>query len=153
MGAWQGMLDPQLEHLARVLRNGRIWALNVGENFQITLPAWQRFTDALAGTAVAYLYVSEHHLGGTNIKISMRDAIRINRKCAPPLLHVRPPQQEIGLVSVIRSSQAQLANDISCLAHISGIAFYLLGNPGSSLYWGVPRAVSAAEQRGKEGKH
>ena len=84
MGAWQGMLDPQLEHLARVLRNGRIWALNVGENFQITLPAWQRFTDALADTAVAYLYVSEHHLGGTNIKISMRDAIRINRKCARP---------------------------------------------------------------------
>ena len=110
MGALQGMLDPQLEHLARVLRNGRIWALNVGENFQITLPAWQRFTDALAGTAVAYLYVSEHHLGGTNIKVSMRDAIRINRKCAPPLLHVRPPQQEVGLWFVLPRHNSQMTS-------------------------------------------
>ena len=84
------MLDPQLEHLARVLRNKRVWALNVGENFQITLPAWQQFTDALPTTAVAYLYVSEHHLGGTNIKIAMRDAIRVNRKCAAALFPSRP---------------------------------------------------------------
>ncbi len=78
------MLDPQLEHLEAVLRLRRIWALNVGENFQITLPAWGRFTAALPHTAVAYLYVSEHHLGGTSLKIAMRDAIRVNRKCAPP---------------------------------------------------------------------
>ncbi|CAL8463490.1 g3024 [Coccomyxa elongata] len=78
-----GMLDPQLEHLEAVLRLRRIWALNVGENFQITLPAWARFTAALPHTAVAYLYVSEHHLGGTSLKIAMRDAIRVNRKRDP----------------------------------------------------------------------
>ena len=77
------MLDAQLEHLEAVLRLRRIWALNVGENFQISLPAWARFTAVLPRTAVAYLYVSEHHLGGTGLKIAMRDAIRVNRKCAP----------------------------------------------------------------------
>lgn len=76
----QGMLDSQLEHLTEVLRNRRIWALNVGENFQISLDAWRKFTDALGETAVAYLYVSEHHLARTDLKIRMRDAIRINRK-------------------------------------------------------------------------
>lgn len=42
--------------------------------------AWERFTDALRTTDVAYLYVSEHHLEGTGLKIRMRDAIRENRK-------------------------------------------------------------------------
>jgi hypothetical protein len=80
------MLDAQLEHLTAVLRNKRIWALNVGENFQISLSAWSRFTEALGETAVAYLYVSEHHLARTDLKIRMRDAIRINRRCASLLL-------------------------------------------------------------------
>ncbi len=74
------MLDAQLEHLTAVLRNKRIWALNVGENFQISLPAWRAFTDLLPTTAVAYLYVSEHHLARTDLKIRMRYAIRANRK-------------------------------------------------------------------------
>lgn len=42
--------------------------------------AWERFTTALSTTSVAYLYVSEHHLEGTGLKILMRDAIRENRK-------------------------------------------------------------------------
>jgi hypothetical protein len=29
----QGMLDEQLDRLVRLLRRGRIWALNVGENY------------------------------------------------------------------------------------------------------------------------
>lgn len=74
------MLDPQLEHLARVLTNKRIWALNVGENFQVSIDAWERFTRALAETAVGYMYVSEHHLKHTNLKIQMRNVIRVNRK-------------------------------------------------------------------------
>ncbi len=32
----QGMLDAQLDRLITVLQQGRIWALNVGENFAIT---------------------------------------------------------------------------------------------------------------------
>lgn len=76
----QGMLDAQLEHLACVLANKRIWALNVGENFQISIGAWARFTKALEKTAVGYMYVSEHHLKATDLKIRMRDVIRINRR-------------------------------------------------------------------------
>ena len=37
----QGMLDKQLGKLTEVLKLGRIWAVNVGENFNVTLPAWQ----------------------------------------------------------------------------------------------------------------
>ena len=54
----QGMHDRQLLHLIRVLERKRIWALNVGENFEISLDAWAEFTKLLPGTAVAYLYVS-----------------------------------------------------------------------------------------------
>ncbi|KAK9795568.1 hypothetical protein WJX73_002300 [Symbiochloris irregularis] len=80
----KGMRDEQLAHLVQVLRRKRIWALNVGENFHISLPAWEMFTNALLDTAVAYLYVSEHHIKGTNLKTDMRNAIRANRKEAPP---------------------------------------------------------------------
>ena len=74
------MGDAQLEHLAQVLANKRVWALNVGENFQISIAAWARFTQALQQTAVGYMYVSEHHLKHTDLKLRMRDAIRVNRK-------------------------------------------------------------------------
>ena len=47
------MLDKQLGKLTEVLKLGRIWAVNVGENFNVTLPAWQRFAERLPETAVA----------------------------------------------------------------------------------------------------
>ena len=74
------MLDAQLEHLSQVLTSKHIWALNVGENFQISITAWERFSKALEATAVGYMYVSEHHLKHTDLKIRMRDVIRVNRK-------------------------------------------------------------------------
>ncbi len=74
------MLDAQLHHLGKVLTNKRIWALNVGENFQTTSQAWDDFTRTLEATAVAHLYVSEQHLRNTDMKTRMRDAIRINRR-------------------------------------------------------------------------
>ncbi len=75
------MLDAQLQHLGDVLTNKRIWALNVGENFQTTSQAWHDFTRTLQATAVAHLYVSEQHLRNTDLKVRMREAIRINRRC------------------------------------------------------------------------
>ena len=51
----------------------------MGENFRVSLPAWAAFAAALPATAVAFLYVSEHHLGATDLKQRMRDAIRANR--------------------------------------------------------------------------
>ena len=76
----QGMYDRQLEMLTEVLKKKHIWALNIGENFNITMDGWQTFTDALCNTAVSYMYVSEHHLMRTNLKTQMRDAIRKNRE-------------------------------------------------------------------------
>ena len=79
----KAMQDPQLERLTGVLRLGRIWALNCGENFRISKEGWRKFKDALPTTQVAYLYVSEHHLYGTGLKDQMREAIRNNRNVAP----------------------------------------------------------------------
>lgn len=76
----QGMFDPQLEHLTHVLHLKRIWAVNVGENFRISGRAWTAFCAALPDTHVGFMYVSEHHLMGSNLKVKMRDHIRENRK-------------------------------------------------------------------------
>jgi hypothetical protein len=50
----QGMLDSQLEHLTRVLKRNRIWAVNVGENFRVTREAWTAFCDALPETQARF---------------------------------------------------------------------------------------------------
>ena len=77
----RGMHDEQLGHLMEaVLKQGRIWAVNIGENFRITHEGWGAFLRELPQTAVSFLYVSEHHLYGTKLKDKMRDAIRENRK-------------------------------------------------------------------------
>ena len=39
----QGFGDAQLRRLTAVLLQRRIWSLNVGENFQVSLGAWQEF--------------------------------------------------------------------------------------------------------------
>lgn len=78
----QGMRDRQLAMLTDVLAKGRIWALNVGENANITLGAWERFTKDLQKTRVSFMYVSEHHLVRTDLKQRMMNAIRENRRCA-----------------------------------------------------------------------
>ena len=39
----QGFGDAQLYRLTAVLLRRRIWSLNVGENFQVSLGAWQQF--------------------------------------------------------------------------------------------------------------
>ena len=64
----------------KVLRLGRIWALNVGENFRITKAGWKRFAESLHLTKVAFLYVSEHHLYGTKLKV--RQSAWIGVRCA-----------------------------------------------------------------------
>ena len=63
------MDDERLAHLVQVLKQKQIWALNIGENFQITHYAWGLFLEELPLTAVSYLYVSEHHLKGTKLKV------------------------------------------------------------------------------------
>jgi len=62
-----------------VLKLGRIWAVNVGENFSTTLDGWRDFCEALPDTNVQYMYASEHHFLRTDLKTRMRDYIRANR--------------------------------------------------------------------------
>ena len=78
----KGMLDEQLHLLTAVLKKGRIWALNIGENMNISRAAWERFTQELKETRVSFMYVSEHHLVRTNLKQRMMDVIRENRRCS-----------------------------------------------------------------------
>ncbi|GAB4819352.1 hypothetical protein N2152v2_006398 [Parachlorella kessleri] len=78
-----GMGDVQLDRLIDVLKLRRIWAVNVGENFAVSQEAWERFCSSLPGTAVGYLFVSEQHLRGTDLKARMREAIRENRRAGP----------------------------------------------------------------------
>lgn len=66
------MLDAQLARLADVLRLNRIWAANVGENFDVSQDAWQDFARALPDTAVAHLFVEEGNLVGTDLKRLVR---------------------------------------------------------------------------------
>ena len=67
----------------RLLRNGRIWACNIGENFLVTNGGWKRFLKDIPRTALAFTYVSEAHLRHTDLKVQMRAAIRINRILSP----------------------------------------------------------------------
>lgn len=78
----KGMLDEQVEHLGRVLQKGYIWALNIGENFGISTPGWEKFAKALKTTHVTHMYASEPNFGGISgkLKKQMRDIIRDNRK-------------------------------------------------------------------------
>jgi len=74
-----GMLDPQLATLAKVLRRGNIWCLNIGENYRISAKAWEQFANALVHTNVTHMYASEHVISAEQ-KTKFRDVIRENRK-------------------------------------------------------------------------
>ena len=74
------MLDRQVKLLTEVLKKGRIWALNIGENMNVSRDAWETFTEDLKQTRVSFMYVSEHHLVRTNLKQRMMEAIRENRR-------------------------------------------------------------------------
>ena len=73
---------PRIVHTGRVLKNGQIWALNVGENFALSTTAWEEFAEVLKSTHVTHMYASEPNFGGISaaLKKSMRDAIRANRQ-------------------------------------------------------------------------
>ena len=63
--------------------------------------------DALPGTAVSYLYVSEHHfVGRLALKTAMRDRIRANRLCGPAQMcsgsHVSVCMRMKGLTDHLR---------------------------------------------------
>jgi hypothetical protein len=51
----QGVREPQLIKLIEVLRLGRIWSINLGENYEISLDAWWQFCRDLNDTNVRAL--------------------------------------------------------------------------------------------------
>jgi hypothetical protein len=56
-----------------------IWALNIGENYEISISTWRKFTDCLPSTNITHLYVSEHVIP-IELKNKMREYIRENRR-------------------------------------------------------------------------
>ena len=74
----QGMTDAQIDLLIKVLEKGRIWILNVGENFQVSRDGWTRLSDALQRTNVTHIYLSEHIIT-KEMKHSIIASVRRNR--------------------------------------------------------------------------
>ena len=74
----QGMTDPQIDLLIKVLEKGRIWVLNVGENFQVSRDGWGRLSEALQRTNVTHIYLSEHIIT-KEMKHSIIASVRHNR--------------------------------------------------------------------------
>lgn len=72
------MFDPQLIALTEVLKKGKIWCLNLGENYNVSTNGWVKFCNALPATHVTHLYVSEHTIK-LALKNDMRYKIRQNR--------------------------------------------------------------------------
>lgn len=72
--------DEQMVELMDLLqKKSQIWAMNIGENYEVTKKGWVTMCDLLPQTNVTHLYVSEHiiHL---DLKNKMRMHIRANRK-------------------------------------------------------------------------
>jgi len=72
--------DEQMTELMNLLQNkSNLWAVNIGENYEVTKKGWNEMCDLLPNTNVTHLYVSEHiiHL---DLKNKMRMHIRANRK-------------------------------------------------------------------------
>ena len=74
------MLDTQLNHLLEVLKNGNIWAINIGEASKVSRKGWERFANTLSETNITHMYASENTLLTKELKKKMMDSIRENRK-------------------------------------------------------------------------
>ena len=75
----EGMRDEQMMRLLKVLENGNIWCLNVGETYKVKTRTWEKFTEGLVRTSVTHTYASEHTIS-IELKDKIREIIRENRK-------------------------------------------------------------------------
>lgn len=71
--------ETQLAEITKLCSKKKIWCVNLGENYNISTLAWERFCRDLATTFITHLYVSEHTIN-IELKNRMRDQIRANRK-------------------------------------------------------------------------
>ena len=51
------MQDQQVDQLIEVLKDGRIYAVNAGENGEVTKFAWYRLAHALKDTKLGFMFV------------------------------------------------------------------------------------------------
>ncbi|CAG9461207.1 unnamed protein product [Pedinophyceae sp. YPF-701] len=76
------MFDEQLDKIVELCQSKwNIYAVNIGENAEISMKAWDKFTQALPLTNIAYMYMSEHLVVKMPwLKDKMRENMRENRK-------------------------------------------------------------------------
>ena len=101
--------------LVETLKQGRIWALNIGEwQSNISSEAWAYFTEQLSETSVAFIYVPDQgHSGCTGMKTDILDKVRKNRN---------------RLFEVWRSHPSSLGQNIANAKKVTNMWF----NPSSS---------------------
>uniref|UniRef100_A0A7R9UCF2 Uncharacterized protein n=1 Tax=Pinguiococcus pyrenoidosus TaxID=172671 RepID=A0A7R9UCF2_9STRA len=75
----EAMTDAKLDKVITILKHSKIWALNIGENYEISTAGWAKFAEELKETWVTHMYMSEH-IVSAELKTKMRDSIRLNRK-------------------------------------------------------------------------
>lgn len=75
----KAMNDEQLGALIALLKKKKIWCMNLGENYNVSITGWTTFCNLLPGTFVTHLYVSEHVIS-IDLKNKIRANIRENRK-------------------------------------------------------------------------
>eukprot|EP01031_Cornospumella_fuschlensis_P043745 gene43745-53496_t len=75
----RAMQNEQMLGLLALLKRKMIWALNVGENYEVSSDMWEHFCKELPSTNVTHLYVSEHVIP-LSLKNQMRAHIRENRR-------------------------------------------------------------------------
>jgi len=76
----EGMRDEQVLHLLKVLQRPscKIWCLNIGETYKVSMETWEKFADGLKDTKITHMYASEHTIT-TELKDKIRETIRLNR--------------------------------------------------------------------------
>ena len=75
----KAMNDQQLGALIGLLKKKKIWCMNLGENYHVSIGGWVSFCNLLPLTLVTHLYISEHVIS-SDLKKKIRSNIRENRK-------------------------------------------------------------------------
>ena len=67
-------------HLLKVLQlpTCKIWCLNIGETYNVSMDTWKQFAIGLEKTKITHMYASEHTID-TALKDQIRATIRANR--------------------------------------------------------------------------
>ncbi len=79
------MLDQQVDELIEVLKDGRIFAVNAGENGEVTKHAWRRLAYALPDTKLGFMFVEVRRSFGLPVGLLTSANIAF---CGPILVYL-----------------------------------------------------------------